>query len=120
MNTTAPKIAILLIAFNRLDLLERRINELHDERIRHFPFFVAIDGPRVHKSNDLKENLLIIKRVKQERYLSPQLIQRNRNYGCDLHIPMAIEEVLEKNDGVIVIEDDVQMLPDAILQIAFE
>lgn len=118
MTNMTQKVALLLIGFNRLELLDKRLTELNDHRIGNLQLYVAIDGPRLGNSDDYEARKLILKKLEEEKRSSLFLISREDNLGCDLHIPTAIDEVLGFHESVIVIEDDVSMSVDSILGIA--
>lgn len=118
MKESSSQTALLLIGFNRLELFERRLGELSDASLAHLPLCVALDGPRTDRPDDYSARELIIKRLENDKQTCPTLILREVNLGCDTHIPLAIDELLEKYESIVVIEDDVCMDPRAILEIA--
>ena len=118
MKRASGQIAILLIGFNRFELLDKRLRELSDVSVAQIPLYVALDGPRSNRPDDYIARELILKRLENDRQTCPNLILREVNLGCDTHIPFAIDELLEKHESVVVIEDDVHVDGKAILEIA--
>lgn len=117
MSKNSEKFAILLIAFNRPDFIEERLQEV-ESLLEEFQFYVAIDGPKSNLGSDIAARGEIMQMLNFPSYRGIKVINREENLGCDIHIPKAIEEVLEDCEAVIVIEDDVKMHCDAVLQIA--
>jgi hypothetical protein len=110
-------VALLLIVFNRPDFLRERLREV-ESILEKFSVYVAIDGPRSSFSSDVVAQVEIVRMLSSPIYKNIRVINREMNLGCDIHIPKAIEEVLEVCETVIVVEDDVTVHRDAVLQIA--
>jgi hypothetical protein len=100
------KSPVLFIAFNRPKTTEiafHRIREIQPSKL-----YVAIDGPRKDKSNDIelcKQVAEITKRVDWNSNVN--YLIREENLGCRDAVVSAISWVLSQEDRVIIIEDDV-------------
>ncbi len=106
-NITTP---ILLIGFNRPENIRHSFEAI--SKVQPAKLYVAIDGPREGKRGE-KEKVLqvqeIVKNVdwKCETYYRFSAM----NLGCGKNIPSAISWVFEKEDRVIVVEDDIVAPP---------
>lgn len=103
MKLKAP---ILFIAFNRPDVTEisfSRIRELKPSKL-----FVAIDGPRKdnEKDKDLRQSVIDITNFIDWDAEVNYLIQKD-NLGCRDAVVQAITWALDKEDRIIIVEDDV-------------
>ena len=106
MATTEP---VLVVAFNRPDLLARliqRLREVQPERV-----FVAIDGPRPDRPDDAE-------RIRACRDLAGTIdwpcdvstLFQDVNLGCGLGVSSAITWFFQHVERGIILEDDI--LPD--------
>lgn len=91
--------AILVVGFNRPDLLERLLRHLQEGELKNI--VVSIDSDFSGKHNEQILNL--------QQYKFPKLDWRFRkkNLGVGLHVPFAVTEVLTEYSNCIVLEDDV-------------
>lgn len=110
--------AVLLIGFNRPQLLQDRLKELDELIDAGINIYVSIDGPRPGNLHDESAHMEIksildgYSRNKRINFLySPS------NKGCDKHIFDSISHVLSLKKFVIVIEDDVAMSQAATQEI---
>jgi len=94
----------LLIGYKRIDLIERRLQELKQNM--KIPVFVSIDGGLTESENTKFKDLLSKRHWDQDFNSFTYRILDN-NSGLANHITSTISECLEKYDYVIVIEDDV-------------
>lgn len=105
------KVPILLVAFNRPEATQKVINSL--ELIQPKKIYAAIDAPRTHKGKDelLKNNKVIdiINSIDWDCEL--EIIRPEKNLGCKLNISQAITYIFEKEENLIVIEDDIIAAP---------
>ena len=102
--------AVLLIAYNRPELVARRLKELVASDEVPENVILSIDG---HKGSDENNH--------ESDYVSMLALQdlpfkvlvnfRSSNLGCSKHIITAVTEVLNDFDNVIVVEDDVVLSP---------
>jgi hypothetical protein len=107
-------IGILLIGYERKNFLVDNIEEVMNICNSDVKIFVSVDGPKANqestviRSQDLFDslNIAIPKRV--------SFLFRDKNLGCDLHIPESINWVLETCSSVLVIEDDIKISKEAI------
>jgi hypothetical protein len=103
----SDKAPILIIGFNRPDLMRRQINALRKFRPEHLYFH--IDGPREKSNSDsrlIMENLREIESIDWKA--SVKILNRDKNIGCKAAVIGAIEWVFESEDLIIVIEDDIE------------
>jgi hypothetical protein len=108
-----PIAPLALFAFNRLDLARSLISTLEQNpEWRRSPVHVFIDGPRnadeAVKTDSVREYF--------ESIDHPDLtiVARLRNIGLKASLSSGISEVARKYDRVIVLEDDLQLSPDAL------
>jgi len=99
-------IPILLVYFNRPDILSRMLEKL--AQIKPKKLFLAVDGPRIGNSKDLDRiddcNNLVKQFLNWECDVK-WLIEKN-NSGCNLFMPKAIDWFFEQNNFGIILEDD--------------
>ena len=114
-------IAILLIAYNRLDLVEKRLLELASSDVAPQNVILSVDGLKDLAATTLNNEYIALVRGLNLSFHC-ELVFRDSNLGCSRHIITAVTEVLEKYENVIVIEDDVSIaacflrsMSDAIL-----
>lgn len=108
MNANLP---ILLIAYNRPEMVLRSINKLREIKPRKIYF--AVDGPKINSRNDSNKVQDCIKNAKYidwecEVYTKFSPI----NQGCALGVSSAISWVFENEDFVLVLEDDIEINKD--------
>ena len=103
----ADNAPILIIGFNRPDLMRRQINALRKFRPKQLYFH--LDGPRVKSNSDsrlIMENLAEIDSIDWDASL--KILKRDKNLGCKAAVIGAIEWVFETEKSVIIIEDDIE------------
>lgn len=99
-------IQLLLIGFNRIDLLEKRLRELQDVNVRNI--FVSIDFHSEHMSNEFTQLLDKYKNEwNQNTIFNYRILEKNAGLG--IHISELITQNLQEFDGVIVVEDDISI-----------
>ncbi len=106
--------AVLLIGFNRPQLLRDRLLEINKLSEAGVDIYVSIDGPRQGKPEDELAQTQI-RSILDEHCRNTQIHIwfSQANKGCDKHIFDSISQVLSQKEYLVVIEDDV-----AITQIA--
>jgi hypothetical protein len=103
-------VGILLIGYNRWDLLEKRLSELATSHIDTQTVYLSLDGlSNGDLDFDRKTRIANLESLVLPFTLS--VIQRPSNLGCSNHIVTAVSEVLSLHEQVIVIEDDVSISP---------
>jgi hypothetical protein len=112
------KPAILIIGFNRPQLLMDRLASVTPLVNGNVDIYVSIDGPRLANPNDDESIANILHQIeaspinnKINKWFSPT------NSGCDVHIFNSITKVLEKHEIVVVIEDDIEVSAAAVNQV---
>lgn len=96
------KCALLLIGFNRPELIQRRLNEIGYPPT--IPVIVSIDGGITAANEETYKQLQAS--LSESSY---HFKYHSTNLGLATHITRAISEVLENFENVIVIEDDVKV-----------
>jgi hypothetical protein len=107
------KIPVLIIAFNRPDNLLKLINSLRKTKYRTIR--ISIDGPRntIAQDRDLiKQNIEIVKSINWTDDI--EIYQNETNLKPRFAVPRAVNRVLEDFNKLIVLEDDVEVTPEAI------
>jgi len=105
-SISISKIGVLLLGFNRPELLKKRIDEIYKSRVENL--YISIDGGG--KSNTKEMDL--IKQYAQNKFSKLQYFNLNHhknNLGLDKHITGEISKVFDKFQYIIVIEDDVKI-----------
>ncbi len=102
----ATQIPLLIIAFNRPDFLESRLMEAKKYRIPKV--IVSIDGPNTSKNLEFQK---LCSSFGSTESLGDKVsfVFRENNLGMARHVTTAITEVLESYQGVVVVEDDIEM-----------
>ena len=98
---------VLLIGFNRPDHFRELINCLR--KVAPHNIYISIDGPRDFNENDIQnvsETISSIDCIDWECKL--HILKRESNLGCGRAVSTAISWVLEKEETVIVLEDDIR------------
>jgi hypothetical protein len=99
-------IGVLLVGYNRPDLLIKRIKELSKENIVNF--YISIDGGEASQTREME----IFKEFAMNELESvPNLsiTHEEKNLGLVKHMTTKISQVLSKHEYIIVIEDDVKV-----------
>lgn len=99
-------IPVLLIGFNRPDLIKRNLDNLSQFSISKM--YVSVDGPRSHVQGEKEKVDQVIDLVKGIDFCDSVDYRINEvNKGCEITETSAISWVLEKEEYVIVLEDDI-------------
>lgn len=112
------KPAILIIGFNRPQMLQDRLRAIEPLVDKDISIYISIDGPRDGNLSDKSSRNLILKKI-EESPISKSITKLffETNSGCDIHIFNSITMVLEKNDFVVVIEDDIEISAVAVAEL---
>jgi hypothetical protein len=100
---------VLVIAFNRPDLLEQLLQRLREIRPSHL--YVAVDGPRPDRPGESEKVEACRNLVASVDW--PCEVHRlfhDRNHGCGLGVSTAISWFFQHVDRGIILEDDI--IPD--------
>lgn len=104
---------ILLIGFNRPDLIRSRLSEILGQIESHVLLYVYVDGSRGIR--DSESNLEIRNlALEYSQRQNVEFIFRDHNLGCSRNIITAVTEVCEVHPGAIVVEDDVSLSPEFV------
>lgn len=99
-------IPVLLIGFNRPDIIKLNLENLSQFSISKM--YVAVDGPRSHVLGEDRKVNQVIDLVKKVDFCDEIEYRINEvNKGCEITESSAISWVLEKEEYVIVLEDDI-------------
>ena len=105
-NNFCIKVPVLLVGFNRPDIIQKSIENLRQYSPQNL--YIAIDGPRVgSEDDDIK--VTQVRKIVKDIDFCPNIHYRisEVNHGAEATISSAISWVLEKEDEIIVMEDDV-------------
>lgn len=98
-------IPVLLLTFNRPDYLRKRLSELLQQEETEI-VVVSVD----YASDELlAKNLDVVKEFQSSHKSDLRVVLRTKNLGIAHHLPLAVSEVLEEFNYVIVIEDDIRI-----------
>jgi hypothetical protein len=102
---------VLLIAFNRPDTTRKVIDSL--KIVKPLKIYASIDAPRNEKGYiEIQKNNEVIEIIKNiDWHCELEIIKPKENLGCKLNLSSAITYVFEKEDKLIVIEDDIIAAP---------
>lgn len=98
---TSP--GILITGFNRPELLRKQIDFSLSTGLK---VFVAIDGPKVNKDLENK-NDICRKIVNEYKVKLEGILLNERNLGCNTAVTNAISWAFENLESMIILEDDV-------------
>ena len=97
---------VLVIAFNRPDLLQKLIKSL--SQIKPKKIYFACDGPRENNDDDIKKCNLINKIIDSEINWNCKIFKKinSKNMGVKKNINNAIDWFFSKEEMGIILEDD--------------
>ena len=107
LNKSRNKINILLIGFNRSDLISKSIQRL--KRIEEAELWISIDGPRKYNKRDLIEINKIKEICFQEKIPKKNLKFNKKNLGCRRGVIDGISWFFHKVNYGLIIEDDIEL-----------
>ncbi len=96
---------VLLIGFNRPDTTEKVFNKIRE--FKPLKLYVSVDGPRFEKPEEDKlvnEVQRIVKNVDWECDVQYRFLEKN--IGCGMGVASAISWAFEKENCMIILEDD--------------
>jgi hypothetical protein len=100
------EVGVLLLGFNRPELLKKRINEIYESKVENL--YISIDGGS--ESHTLEMDLLKQHAQGKLSKIHRFSLQHHKdNLGLVRHITGEISNVLTKHQYIIVIEDDVKI-----------
>ena len=108
------KLNILLIHFNRPELLKSQLSSLEKIQDYNFHVFLSIDGPRNQNNDDLKARSEFIKILNNEGNLNIKLNLINENLGCKKGVESGLDWFFKIVDKGIVFEDDIQITHESL------
>lgn len=95
---------LLLLGYNRHDLLEKRVKEISKLDIKKV--YISIDGGKESHKLEMVNLILEIPSLFLKN-TDVKITHHKNNLGLTKHITSAISKILEENENVIVVEDDV-------------
>ena len=95
---------LLLLGYNRHDLLEKRVKEISKLEIEKV--YISIDGGKESHKLEMINLILEIPSLFLKN-TDVKITHHKNNLGLTKHITSAISKILEENENVIVVEDDV-------------
>jgi len=98
-------VGVLLIGYNRPELLEKRILELSKSEVVNI--YISIDGGKDSHANDIERLKKLAQNLLKNCKLSFKYHQKN--LGMVSHITSEISNVLKIHEYIIVLEDDIQV-----------
>lgn len=113
LYTTTMSSAVLLLSYNRPDLVELQLSTLLRKK-RCPTVYISVDGPKADATDQqaVSEVLSVITRF-QKKY--PQAIHLQalpKNVGCQKGVEQGIDWFFSQVDEGIILEDDCQPHPD--------
>ena len=106
-NSVCSSINVLLIGFNRSDLIQSSLNRL--KAISGCNIWVAVDGPRPGNLRDFNEHVNIKSILSESKIPGNQIKMSDRNFGCRDGVVAAISWFFTHNESGIVLEDDIEI-----------
>jgi hypothetical protein len=104
MSTNEINVPVLLLGYNRPELLIRRFQELSIQDIGHLT--ISIDGGGMTEQELKKVENSALEFFDRDRF---DFIAHTRNLGLCEHVVSAVSRVLSKDSYVIVLEDDIRV-----------
>jgi len=108
------KLGILNIAFNRPEYFKQTLAALSKQDIPQKTIYVCyIDGPRNYDdASGIKKNRAMAESFASEgvqsgRFANANVNMRETNYFCDRNIMLAVDDVIQLVDALVVVEEDV-------------
>lgn len=104
-SVNQAQIPVLLVGFNRPELLMRRVLELRENDLSLL--YISIDGN--HTIDIEMENCLESISQLFESEKSLKILRSDENMGLAKHITTRISQLLEEHESIIVLEDDIKI-----------
>jgi len=100
------EVGVLLLGFNRPELLKKRINEICESEVENL--YISIDGGRESHTKEMDE-LKTYTKNKFSKLHCLNLNHHKNNLGLVKHVTGEISKVLANHQYIIVIEDDIKV-----------
>jgi hypothetical protein len=100
-------IPILLVGFNRPEMLEEALKNILVISPRKL--YISIDGPRENNLNDL-ENIAEIKKIIEKNVSNKVILNArflNKNVGAEINVSRSVTWAFNKEEKLIIFEDDI-------------
>jgi 2-polyprenyl-3-methyl-5-hydroxy-6-metoxy-1,4-benzoquinol methylase len=103
-----PQAPVAFFVYNRPAQVERVLESLRRNTVSKL--YIFSDGPkRPADANGVDE---VRKLVRSIRWISPEVVERPVNHGIRESMLLGLELVFDREDRVIVIEDDISVAPE--------
>jgi hypothetical protein len=99
-------IALILVGYNRPDLIEARLNEI--SKLPILKLYINIDFSSKEMTEKM-ENIISDFVEKHGRNIKIKSVFQNKNLGLNDHIIFSINNCLAKNENFILVEDDIKL-----------
>ena len=97
---------VLLIFYNRADKAKNILQNLIDTKNNFSKLFIKVDGPK-NEDDSIKVNQVIdIINLYKKNFNNINISIEKKNLGLQQNIISSIDDVLEKEETVIILEDD--------------
>ena len=104
INNLAP---VILFVYNRILLLDKVINSIKLNKLsKKTDLHIFSDGPK-NKSDKIKILKIRSYLKKVDGFKNITIYERNKNFGLSKSIIYGVEQILNKYDRAIIIEDDI-------------
>lgn len=97
------EVGVLLLGFNRPELLTKRINEIYESKVENL--YISIDGGPDSHTPEMEEFKSFVR--EKLNYQTTYLVHHENNLGLVAHITDTISKIFLTFKYIIVIEDDV-------------
>ena len=98
--------ALLLIGYNRPELLLKRLTEIAEMEVRHV--YIAIDGGKESHTTNMRRSLNEARSLLLDK-TTLQIIHQKHNLGMSKHITKSISYAFKSHNSLIVVEDDIEL-----------
>lgn len=106
MNNSRIEVPVLLIGFNRPEIIKQSFEYIR--KARPEKLYVAIDGPRAYVADDVELINKVRNIVQNVDWPCEKYYKFNEtNQGAEITVSSAITWVLNKEEYVIILEDDI-------------
>ena len=96
-------VGVLVLGFNRPELLAKRIMQLSSSKINHL--YISIDGGSASHTLEMAKVKQLSRQIFNKQKIN--IFHNEKNTGLVLHITGAISKVLKNHEYIVVIEDDI-------------
>ncbi len=105
---------LVIFAYNRPELFQQTLNSVSNcIEIKDTDLHIYIDGPKANATNDDKRKIQKVKEIAESFNASKtvSVYQSMENKGLANAIIYGVTEILNKNEAVVILEDDIEVSP---------